>query len=304
MSKVLIVDDSAFDRQRAGKLLEQRPGLTSMDKRTGLSVVYASDGREGLAVIEKEKPDLVVTDMQMEGMNGLELVQEIRIRHRFIPVILMTAQGSEDIAIEALRRGAASYVPKKNLARDLLETVEVVLETAQAGRDHSRLLECLKRTESDFVLDNDPSLIPSLVGHLKDSLFRMSGSDDTGLVRVTIALREAVLNAMHHGNLEVGSELRDTDEAGYHRLVAERGKQKPYSDRRVVVTARESPGEAVYVIRDEGPGFDPSKLPDPTDPANMEKASGRGLLLIRTFMEEVRHNDKGNEITMVWRASH
>ena len=58
------------------------------------------------------------------------------------------------------------------------------------------------------------------------------------------------------------------------------------------------------MIRDEGPGFDPTKLPDPTDPANMEKASGRGLLLIRTFMEEVRHNDQGNEITMVWRSSH
>src|SRR5262249_19808846 len=77
---------------------------------------------------------------------------------------------------------------------------------------------------------------------------------------------------------------------------------KPYRSRRVHVTARESPAEAVYVIRDEGPGFDPSKLPDPTDPANLERVTGRGLLLIRTFMDEVHHNPKGNEITMVNRA--
>ena len=58
----------------------------------------------------------------------------------------------------------------------------------------------------------------------------------------------------------------------------------------------------MYVVRDEGPGFDPSALPDPLDPANMENASGRGLLLIRTFMTEVRHSERGNEITMIRRA--
>jgi CheY-like chemotaxis protein/anti-sigma regulatory factor (Ser/Thr protein kinase) len=302
MPKVLIVDDSAFDRQRAGKLLELRPGEPALEFAGELGVVYASDGQEALTVIEAEKPDVVVTDMQMPGMDGLNLVRRVRVKHPLIPVILMTSQGSEEIAIEALRRGAASYVPKRNLAQDLRDTVEVVLASAEAKRDHARLLECLKQTESHFVLDNDPSLIPPLVGHLKDCLFRMSGSDETGLVRVTMALREAVLNAMHHGNLEVNSDLHLQDERAYHRLVEERRRQEPYRSRRVHVTATDSPGESVYVVRDEGPGFDPSKLPDPTDPANLEKVSGRGLLLIRTFMDEVRHNAKGNEITMVWRG--
>ena len=48
----------------------------------------------------------------------------------------------------------------------------------------------------------------------------------------------------------------------------------------------------------DGPGFDPRALPDPTDPANWEKACGRGLLLIRTFFDDVKHNATGNEITM------
>jgi len=59
--------------------------------------------------------------------------------------------------------------------------------------------------------------------------------------------------------------------------------------------------EACFTIRDEGPGFDPSKLPDPTDPENLLKASGRGLLLIKTFMDEVTHSANGNQITMVKR---
>ena len=58
---------------------------------------------------------------------------------------------------------------------------------------------------------------------------------------------------------------------------------------------------ATFVISDEGPGFDAAALRDPTDPENLEKAGGRGLLLINAFMDEVRHNDMGNEITMVKR---
>ena len=57
------------------------------------------------------------------------------------------------------------------------------------------------------------------------------------------------------------------------------------------------------MVRDEGLGFDPSLLPDPTDPANLGKVSGRGLLLIQTFMDHVEHNATGNEITMVKRRS-
>ena len=83
--------------------------------------------------------------------------------------------------------------------------------------------------------------------------------------------------------------------------MAQRRREKPYLTRRVYVTARESPAEAVYVIRDEGPGFDPSQLPDPTDPSNLDRVSGRGLLLIRTFMDKVHHNAAGNQITMVKR---
>ena len=84
-------------------------------------------------------------------------------------------------------------------------------------------------------------------------------------------------------------------------LVAERRGQPPYQDRRVRFTVKHSQAEVVFVVRDEGSGFNPALLPDPRDPANLDKHSGRGLLLIRTFMDEVIHNERGNQITMVKR---
>jgi CheY-like chemotaxis protein len=292
MATVLIVDDAAVDRRRAEKLLA---------KESDLTVLTAPNGRQALELLKESQPDLIITDMQMPEMDGLQLVEEVRLKHPGIPVILMTAHGSEELAVQALQRGAASYVPKRNLARDLPGTVADVLDVSKSNRGQQRLLECLVGTESHFVLENDASLIPSLIGHLENNLTRMRLCDENGLIRVAVALREALVNAIHHGNLEIGSHVREGDEKAYCALVEERRQQEPYADRRVHVFAKESNREAVYVIRDEGPGFDPRTLPDPTDPANLEKVSGRGLLLIRTFMDEVNHNKTGNEITMIKR---
>ena len=104
---------------------------------------------------------------------------------------------------------------------------------------------------------------------------------------------------MFHGNLELSSSLKETDEKVYYSLAKERVVQSPYRERRVRVAARLNREEAVFTILDDGPGFDPSTLPDPTDPSNLGKVSGRGLLLIQTFMDRVEHNYRGNEITMV-----
>jgi CheY-like chemotaxis protein len=292
MPNVLVVDDNPVDRHLAGALLEKRPDIKAR---------YAANGREALESLQQSPPDLVLTDLHMPEMDGLELVVEVRRNFPLVPVILMTAFGSEEIAIQALQKGAASYVPKKNLAQDLADTVESVLSIAVANVNQQRLLECLTQTEEQFLLDNDPSLIAPLIGYLQENITRMRLCDEIGRIRVSIALQEALLNAIHHGNLEVASDMKEKDEKGYHALVEHRRREKPFRTRRIYVTARETPGEAVYIVRDEGPGFDPSKLPDPTDPSNLDRVSGRGLLLIRTFMDKVYHNETGNQITMVKR---
>jgi CheY-like chemotaxis protein/anti-sigma regulatory factor (Ser/Thr protein kinase) len=292
MTKILIVDDTPTDQMLVQRLLEKNPDLHA---------ICASNGKEAMAVIAREDPDIVLTDLQMPEMDGLQLVKRIRREHAGIPVILMTAFGSEDIAIQALHHGAANYVPKKNLARDLLESVESVLAAATDLRMQQRLFASMQQTHADFILENDIALIPPLINFLKLNLARRRFLDETSLIRVTVALREALMNAIIHGNLQVSSELRDNDLDAYYCMIETRRKQSPFMERHVQVHAAETADEARYVIRDEGVGFDPLNVPDPTHPDNMEKAHGRGLLLIRTFMDEFAHNAKGNEITMVKR---
>jgi CheY-like chemotaxis protein len=283
-----------MDRHLAGSIVQ---------KLGGWQATFATNGVEALAVLEKQVPEVVLTDMLMPEMDGLQLVQAIRSKHPLVPVILMTAHGSEDIAIQALQRGAASYVPKKSLARDLGETLEQVLVSSSARRQEQRILERLDVFEARFVLENDTGLIPPLVGHLEEDLARLKLCEPGSLVLLGVALHEALTNAMLHGNLELDSAMRETDEKEYYRLALSRRGEAPYSERKAHVAAVFTRKEVTFVVRDEGQGFDPALLPDPTDPANLGKVSGRGLLLIQTFMDRISHNEKGNEITMVKRCT-
>jgi CheY-like chemotaxis protein/anti-sigma regulatory factor (Ser/Thr protein kinase) len=290
MTTILVVDDSPLEQRRAGALLEEN----------GWDVIYATNGRAALQDIDQSLPQLVLTDLIMPEMNGLELVRQIRDRNIPVPIILMTAHGSEDIAARALQMGATSYVPKKNLGEHLVPTVQNVLALAKKQSEKQRVRSCIASVETNYVLGLELDAIPALVAHLQEELQYMSVCDERDLVRVGTALHEALVNAVEHGNLEITSEQRQNN---YHKIVEQRRQQTPFRDRRVHVHARVVPGQATYIIRDEGPGFDPQAVPDPLDPENLEKLSGRGLLLIRMFMDDVQFNDRGNQITLTKRCA-
>jgi anti-sigma regulatory factor (Ser/Thr protein kinase) len=86
-----------------------------------------------------------------------------------------------------------------------------------------------------------------------------------------------------------------------HDVALWRRSQQPYCNRHIQVLATIARRAAVFVVRDEGRGFDPNRLPDPTNDANLERSSGRGVFLMRNLMDQVIFNETGNEVTMIRR---
>ena len=291
MTHILVVDDSPTERRRVGRLLEK--GLEAA------TISYAENGKEALESLQLTLPDLIVTDLRMPEMDGLGLVEKVAEGGFGIPVILMTSFGNEEIALQALNAGAASYVPKSVLGKYLVKTAENVIALSQGKKNRQRVLQALTEVHSRFVLDNDITYIPPLVNYLQEQIALMRILDESQLIRIGIALSEALTNAIHHGNLELDSEWRQNDEEKYFKIAEERRCIKPYSDRRVRMVATLSDREVRFVIDDEGPGFAVDELRDPTEEFNMDRMGGRGLLLIRSFMDEVTHNAAGNSITLI-----
>ncbi|MHB1035653.1 MAG: ATP-binding protein [Pirellulales bacterium] len=297
MPIVLVVDDSPVDRLLIGGLLE---------KDLGWLIEYAENGAEALARMNDLVPDVLITDMIMPQMDGMELVAAVREEYPQVPVILITGHGSEALAVDALDQGAASYVPKSQLADKLQGTVEQVLALASTGRTYEKLMECFTSTEFTLYLDNDPALIFPLVDFARQMLAGMNLCGAAERMHVGVALEEALFNALCHGSLElppgeIQQARSELCQGKVSRLVEERRKQSPYRDRRIFVQARVNLDEARFVVRDEGPGFDVAAAPDPRAPNALDGDGSRGVVLMRTFMDEVAFNHGGREVVLVKR---
>jgi CheY-like chemotaxis protein/anti-sigma regulatory factor (Ser/Thr protein kinase) len=293
MTRVLVVDDSPIDRLLAGNLLAQNGGWT---------VEYASDGQEGLDAIRSQRPDLVVTDMQMPEMNGLELACTVRREFPNVSIILMTARGSEEIALEALQAGATSYVPKRALGQRLVETARRVLSARHEDTVQREVLKRLNVRSESYSMENNLELLLSLSRYLQLTLAHQWGLDLSTRLQIGMALEEAMMNAMHHGNLELDASLKETDEAVYFHMAQQRCHEPRYCDRRIEVEMRLIPQSVTYTIRDQGQGFDLSKLPTEAALEDLVRPCGRGVMLMRAFMDEVTFNEQGNRVTLVKRC--
>ena len=292
MSNVLVVDDSAVDRTLVR-------GLIGRDET--VTVETAANGQEALESIERAVPDLVVTDLVMPEIDGLKVVDEVKRRWPAVPVVLMTSRGNEEIASEALKRGAAGYVAKSRLQTDLPHTVQNLLSIAASRTDFEHVMGRMSEVNFSMSMNNDWKRVNTFVKFFQDGVAPLGLFDETDRTRLGVALTEALLNSILHGNLGVSSELREEGLDLFFEQAKQRSQESPYCDRRVFVDARWTREACEFVVRDEGEGFDVASLPDPTDPENLVRASGRGVMLMQMFMSEVHFNDAGNEVRMVKR---
>ena len=129
MSRILVVDDKEMMRDSVATLLGRR----------GHTVVAVGGAEQAVAKVEAKRPDAIVTDLQMPGMNGLELLEEIRKIDETIPVVFMTAYGTVETAVDAMRKGAFDYVTKPFTGDELEIAVERALEHARVVKENQVL---------------------------------------------------------------------------------------------------------------------------------------------------------------------
>jgi len=128
--RILIVDDSAEARDFLAEYV-LRPN--------GYEPLTARDGREGLLMAREASPDLIILDMQMPGLSGVEVLEALRKEGLDIPVILSTFHGSEELAVQAFRLGARDYVIKPFEVKEILAAVERALQEARLRRERDDL---------------------------------------------------------------------------------------------------------------------------------------------------------------------
>jgi len=185
VEKLLLIDDEA-DVQYSFRRIFNSPEI---------ELSTANSGEEGLTLIPKVKPDLVIMDVRMGGMTGLETLRRIRDTDGRLPVIMMTAYGTTQTAIEAMKLGAYDYLLKPF---DVPKLKEIVFSALKAARDMKEVVSYQPLLESE---DYDLGIIgrSEQMQNVFKLIGQLSASDATALITGESGTgKELVARAIYH----------------------------------------------------------------------------------------------------------
>jgi DNA-binding NtrC family response regulator len=147
--KILVIDDDESLRRVLEYNLAQE----------GYAVLTAASGEQGLEFLRKERADLVLTDVRMAGMDGLRVMEEVRKLDATIPVIILTAFGTIEMAVEAMKAGAFHYISKPFNRDELKLTIRKALELKALERENVVLRQALKsRNDVESIIAESPGM--------------------------------------------------------------------------------------------------------------------------------------------------
>ena len=179
MATILIIDDER-------SLLEL---LEIVLTRSGYDVVVAETEDAGMASFDKKRPDLVLLDLKIGGIGGLEVLKVFKERDPFVPVIVMTAYSTWDNALEAMRLGAYDFIKKPFEDNDLVREV-----IARALAQRAMLSNSERKDAASEILGNSPA-----IRNVLDVVTRVAPTDSTVLVSGESGTgKELLSRALHY----------------------------------------------------------------------------------------------------------
>jgi DNA-binding response OmpR family regulator len=238
--------------------------------------------------------DLVWTDLLMPDGDGFTV---IRCAHDMLPgavILVVSGHGDSEHVLRAVRLGADHFLPKPVEPSELAAMLRRIETIRNVYRDKVRAWNSFVRCEVELAIPPDlgvAAAAASLVGkHARSFL------DEAGCRGLQTAAHEILLNAIEHGCLEITREEK-LDALAHERfseLLAARRADPRLAARAVAVRLSAGPGEGVTLtVTGPGPGFDPTSLPDPSDPENLFLPSGRGIIMAKLHVDELRYEDGG-----------
>ena len=265
--RILIVDN--IDELRA--ILENALGSL------GHEAVVTGDREEALSRNDLDQFDLIISDLTEEAAPDKDedaVNEPPKDHHRRHLLTRVVPNDAEPTIVKAFKMVAANYLRFPYNQDELRAIVEQTLSYKLRYVDNPSVLSHTHE-KIEFEMPSDLTLMSSVLQYLLERVAKL-GVIAPEKSNLFIALDEAFVNAVKHGNKNDPTKL-------------------------VRVGAELSPKEACFTIEDEGQGFDVQTIPDPCDPANLFKSSGRGVLLIYNIMDEVEYNAQGNRVKMVKR---
>jgi len=257
----------------------------------GHQLILARNGKEAIKKFHKFKPDIVVLDILMPRISGIEVLKEIRARDTGTIVIMVTASNKEEHAIESLRLGANNYLKKPVHYDDLVPLIHKYNSSIQKKTIERQIMNRMTSKKLTMVIENDLKLIAKVAQYLANETATIFNEDE--IVSVNIALLELLVNAFEHGNLGItyADKSKAIAEKRLDKLYQERLNDPAYNKRKIYIEFTLEKEFCEWIIKDEGEGFDSSLYSKLSD--DRENEHGRGIFITKFHLDELQYLDNG-----------
>ncbi|PCI27480.1 MAG: hypothetical protein COB67_08410 [SAR324 cluster bacterium] len=286
---MLLVDDEALIREVTREMLEDHIA----------EYIEAENGQEALDLLEQREVDLILTDIRMPVMDGMELIRKVRRDHLDIPIVVMSSFSDEKTILQALREGANNFLRKPTNIHEFERVILPILHNLEQKKAHAFDAQSIRQLSGELSLNNEISLISGTVEYLLQPL--QSGPFAPRMHSLKIALYETLINAIEHGNLEITQEEKEATLKNnrFNHLYQERFRNPVFRNRQILIRYEYQPHHVSFTIQDEGKGF--NWAAQANSPTSLFSKSGRGIALTRIYVDEMIYNEKGNQVMLMLR---
>ncbi len=187
MKTILLIDDDPVVRSLVSGIL----------RKYGHNVFVAKDGREGIDLAGEIQPDLVVTDYQMPGMSGIEVLTKLKEMNASLPVIMLTAHGDASLTIKSIQKGAFDFIEKPINSKELLQTIRNGLTSlAQQQNEEPEGAAILKTKDENIMVGKTPAMLNLFknIGRVTNNHVNILITGETGVGK------ERLARLIHHAS--------------------------------------------------------------------------------------------------------
>lgn len=284
--KILFVDDEETIRELFWEYFKDE-----------FNVTLASDGLEALTISNQNTFDLIISDISLPKLNGIQFIQKLRADGNQTPFLVITGDSDIQIAIDVFRMGAVDFFLKPFRMEALRSRIK---KFENADVDLTLLFNSgeIIQFSSDCKMKLRPQIkkLNSYIAFIVKQILNSPLATQDDLISIKIVLYELLANAIEHGVAGVSYvEKQECLEANedYFKLVDSRCAENNSS---VFVEISMDDVGVTIVIRDEGNGFAVSQIPNPVVNPAANLVSGRGIFLAKMNIDSIVYNEKGNEV--------
>ncbi len=291
MKKILVIDDEE----------PVRDVLKTALVENGYSVFEAENGKKGVQRFIDVNPDIIITDVNMPEMSGIDVTKKIKDMKSDADVVIMTGYGTEDLVVQSLRSGATNYIKKPVDFKELMGILDSLILKRENRRRFEVLKEIVVREEKTLSIGNN---IAKIWGTVNQILFNLPQKiEEISVEGLKIGLYEILVNAIEHGNLGITYEEKKEALSSntYNTLLKQRLEEADTAGKKVNIKSMFSRKQLQVEIEDEGNGFNYKELSFLEDPETLLSAHGRGILLASLYFDVIEYHGPGNSVTLIKR---